>query len=528
MPTEAAPLAAPSGGGSSTGVGGGGGGADSRVVRPTSSASPSSSSRVLAPPNIKCSHCWAFPLGRQDGIVIVGPAEVAIERVCARCVRAHKEDASPPSLGTLGLRLTDNNYRWVPSLNPAVDCAALPVSVMDLASLAPAPAALASDGAVTTSPTTQLSPLPDVEDDLGPLPPTSPLGIPTRQVSSLSISTSPSPPLHSKSLPAASAAPWTSFRAVKEKSKEMPASAVPEQEECAPNPLLDVTRLRVRSSTYGCLYPGSKFHGTQSSGRSEYEVDVTIVDVHLAESTVCGYLSISHLTETHPQLTTYWEGEIIGPRFGFVTGTRFGATMHDDMRHWGRFEQFRLASTRAAVVRPDTEMLLRDPIPDASKGETRARERDFVFLRIKEKFLVPDHHVRDISGASFAGFYYAMIDLSPTVEIDDSIPTSPLVPKSPLMGTRRQSSSGPRPDPPQRRTSSANGTDALAEGSPRRPSATGTRPAGVRRQSSSRPAPPQKVATLSGYYFHSLNQEPFQQLSLQHVPETRRGKFELR
>ncbi|TXT16087.1 hypothetical protein VHUM_00590 [Vanrija humicola] len=372
---------------------------------------------------------------------------------------------------------------------------------MDLASLAPAPAPappVSRDTVMATSPSTPRSPLPDV-DELSSLPPTSPLGIPTRQVSSLSISTSPSPPLHSKSLPAANAAPWASFRAGKEKPKEF-ASAVPEQEEeCAPNPLLDVTRLRVPSSTYGCLYPGSKFHGTQSSGRSEYEVDVTIVDVHLAESTVCGYLSISHLTETHPQLTTYWEGEIIGPRFGFITGTRFGATMHDDMRHWGRFEQFRLASTRAAVVRPETEMLLRDPLPDTSKGETRPRERDFIFLRIKEKFLVPDHHVRDISGASFAGFYYAMIDLSPTLEIDDSCPTSPLVPKSPLIGTaRRQSSSGPRPDPPQRRTSSAGVVDVRTEPTARRPSATGTRPAGVRRQSSSRPAPAPKTATLSG------------------------------
>ena len=32
-----------------------------------------------------------------------------------------------------------------------------------------------------------------------------------------------------------------------------------------------------------------------------------------------------------------------------------------------------------------------------------AKERDFVFIRMKERFLVPDHTVRDISGASFAG-----------------------------------------------------------------------------------------------------------------------------
>lgn len=31
---------------------------------------------------------------------------------------------------------------------------------------------------------------------------------------------------------------------------------------------------------------------------------------------------------------------------------------------------------------------------------------DFVFMRWKEHFLVPDHTIKDINGASFAGFYY--------------------------------------------------------------------------------------------------------------------------
>uniref|UniRef100_A0A3P9NFD7 GID complex subunit 4 homolog n=1 Tax=Poecilia reticulata TaxID=8081 RepID=A0A3P9NFD7_POERE len=31
---------------------------------------------------------------------------------------------------------------------------------------------------------------------------------------------------------------------------------------------------------------------------------------------------------------------------------------------------------------------------------------DYIFMRWKEQFLVPDHTIKDISGASFAGFYY--------------------------------------------------------------------------------------------------------------------------
>lgn len=33
-------------------------------------------------------------------------------------------------------------------------------------------------------------------------------------------------------------------------------------------------------------------------------------------------------------------------------------------------------------------------------------DTDYVFMRWKEHFLVPDHTIKDISGASFAGFYY--------------------------------------------------------------------------------------------------------------------------
>lgn len=43
------------------------------------------------------------------------------------------------------------------------------------------------------------------------------------------------------------------------------------------DPLADITRLRVRSQGYHCLYPGATFDGTQKSGRNSYEVNVTIV-----------------------------------------------------------------------------------------------------------------------------------------------------------------------------------------------------------------------------------------------------------
>ncbi|CDO68307.1 hypothetical protein BN946_scf184799.g34 [Trametes cinnabarina] len=155
----------------------------------------------------------------------------------------------------------------------------------------------------------------------------------------------------------------------------------------APDPLLDITRLRVRSQGHHCLYPGATFQGTQKSGRNSYDVNVTIVDVDFASSHLCGYLRIRGLTDDWPELTTYFDAEIIGSRYGFLT-RNWGATEQEDMVHWGRFPAFRYVKNE--LNKP--HLTMKD-----------ALSRGAVFMRWKEKFLVPDHRVQDINGASFAG-----------------------------------------------------------------------------------------------------------------------------
>lgn len=44
-----------------------------------------------------------------------------------------------------------------------------------------------------------------------------------------------------------------------------------------PDPLADITRIRMRTRANHCLYPGATFEGTQKSGRNSYDVTVTIV-----------------------------------------------------------------------------------------------------------------------------------------------------------------------------------------------------------------------------------------------------------
>ena len=109
-------------------------------------------------------------------------------------------------------------------------------------------------------------------------------------------------------------------------------------------------------------------------------------DVDFATSFLCGYLCIRGLTDDWPELTTYFDAEIIGSRYGFLT-QNWGASENEDIVHWSRFPAFR--NIRHEAKRP------RLTIDD--------RDRGAVFMRWKEKFLVPDHRVHDISGASFAG-----------------------------------------------------------------------------------------------------------------------------
>ncbi|KAL8832086.1 MAG: hypothetical protein Q9170_005023 [Blastenia crenularia] len=100
----------------------------------------------------------------------------------------------------------------------------------------------------------------------------------------------------------------------------------------------------------------------------------------------------SSLTADHPTLTTFFEGEIIGPKYTFQTRhPSWGATDKTDMQHWARFPAWRPLAKQAK--KPDFHY-------------KNFAQRENIFMRWKESFLVPDHRVREISGASFEGFYY--------------------------------------------------------------------------------------------------------------------------
>ncbi|KAF7363568.1 hypothetical protein MSAN_01013400 [Mycena sanguinolenta] len=256
-------------------------------------------------------------------------------------------------------------------------------------------------------------------------------------------------------------------------AKQSPAP----QQKATPSPISPASASECRPTTV--FTPEHPFHGTQKSGRNSYDVNVTIVDVDFASSFLCGYLRIRGLTDDWPELTTYFDAEIIGSRYGFLT-QNWGATEQADMVHWSRFPAFR--HVKSELKKPHLTM------PD--------RDRGAVFMRWKERFLVPDHRVQDINGASFAGFYYVCVDFNPAPTHSDDGEGVPML------------------------------DEALAA-SPPAPATTPTRKprrdSSVRRALSSGPRP----ALMSGFYFHQ-NSEPYQQLTLSHIPERMSSSFEFR
>ena len=166
------------------------------------------------------------------------------------------------------------------------------------------------------------------------------------------------------------------------------------------------------STRYPCalLIPGSRFEGTQHSDHQVYNVMVSILAVDVPQCTLSGYLKIEGLTPDHPTLTTFFQGEIIGgpnQRYSFQTRhATWGATERTDLVHWSRFPAWRPLNREAR-----RDLNFEYPIPGSGEhGDDSWWQQQYIFMRWKEEFLVPDHRVRSIQGASFEGFYYICFD----------------------------------------------------------------------------------------------------------------------
>lgn len=162
----------------------------------------------------------------------------------------------------------------------------------------------------------------------------------------------------------------------------------------------------------------AKYVGEQQSAKGRYRVQVEFKNINLENSIITGFLQISGLTE-QPEITTCFRGEIINnplnkydwlsnvdfpfedvpiKKFSFLTENKnWGSFKGNDLDHWDR-----LTSTASS------EKQLKRRLHNIQTGQ---ENNDFIYMRWKEEFLLPDASVKLINGASFEGFYYVMLNI---------------------------------------------------------------------------------------------------------------------
>lgn len=134
----------------------------------------------------------------------------------------------------------------------------------------------------------------------------------------------------------------------------------------------------------------SKFKGTQRNAKRKYEVQVTMKIVDILEGYACGYMDTFGMIKENESITSFFEAEIIGPKHSHITA-KWEADKKIDMAHWSKLPGYN---------------------PDFVQVPTgNINSKDFLFMRWKESFLIPDHSQILVNG-SLAGFYYISLDMN--------------------------------------------------------------------------------------------------------------------
>ncbi|CDF89633.1 ZYBA0S04-08966g1_1 [Zygosaccharomyces bailii CLIB 213] len=179
------------------------------------------------------------------------------------------------------------------------------------------------------------------------------------------------------------------------------------------------------TTTTNYLRPRMQFTGYQISGYKKYQVVITLKTVNLplggASSPsphVRGFLTIRGLTNQHPEITTFFDAFAVNhSEFGFLSSSwardsPMGSCRADDqtdLEHWLNFPAFKQLFLSGCSQSQEEPPTLNDII-DGTYEFSNYLEQRFVFMRWKEKYLVPEELADGVEGASYDGFYYIVHD----------------------------------------------------------------------------------------------------------------------
>ncbi|CAR27410.1 hypothetical protein ZYGR_0I06840 [Zygosaccharomyces rouxii] len=176
------------------------------------------------------------------------------------------------------------------------------------------------------------------------------------------------------------------------------------------------------TTTTNYLRPRMQFTGYQISGYKKYQVVINLKTVGLptcgvtsASPHITGFLTIRGLTNQHPEITTYFEAFAVTHReLGFLSSSwskdsvlnSCRADDQTDLEHWLNFPAFKELFLHGSK---DGAPTLNDVIDGTCEFDNYLEQR-FVFMRWKEKYLVPEDLSDGVEGASYDGFYYIVHD----------------------------------------------------------------------------------------------------------------------
>ncbi|CDH13754.1 related to Vacuolar import and degradation protein 24 [Zygosaccharomyces bailii ISA1307] len=131
-----------------------------------------------------------------------------------------------------------------------------------------------------------------------------------------------------------------------------------------------------------------------------------------------GFLTIRGLTNQHPEITTFFDAFAVNhSEFGFLSSSwardsPMGSCRADDqtdLEHWLNFPAFKQLFLSGCSQSQEEPPTLNDII-DGTYEFSNYLEQRFVFMRWKEKYLVPEELADGVEGASYDGFYYIVHD----------------------------------------------------------------------------------------------------------------------
>lgn len=168
------------------------------------------------------------------------------------------------------------------------------------------------------------------------------------------------------------------------------------------------------------LKPNAKYIGQQQSGSHKYHIEVEFKTIDLIDSLVTGFLQIKGLTDDHPVITTCFKGEIINnplnryewgnesmnkyskdviKKYSFITeNDKWGSFIENDLIHWKKLTENQELNNEELKLKLE-------------KIQNGQEDNQFIYMRWKEEFLLPDSRIKQISGASFEGFYYIVLNI---------------------------------------------------------------------------------------------------------------------